>query len=387
MDQTSTISDADRQNINRMCQRVYDETTGEILICVIPTTGGRNPRQFATNLFNRWGIGDSETDNGILVFVAMQDRKAEIILGDGIDSRRDETVARSVMSDYMMPKFKQGKPSEGIRVAVRECAKRFFKLEDSDVQLDWPVAGRTVAAEANTAHQQDVVAASTEREIEPSNVVAETPFSDSAFDDDDLANLEVAPVAAPNDGQFEKPVHHRNGGGLGMRLMMLLTGGLGAGGTGLGLYHLATRRRKPRNCERCSQPMTLLDEVSDDAHLDSGEQLEEKLGSVDYDVWVCTGCDHALKLRYGKFFSRYRGCPGCDVKASSSHSRTVRAATTMMTGLREVETTCRHCNYHDITQHVIPMVTETSTSSNSFSSGSSFSGGGSSSGGGASGSW
>ena len=43
--------------------------------------------------------------------------------------------------------------------------------------------------------------------------------------------------------------------------------------------------------------MTLLDEVSDDAHLSDAEQKEEHLGSVDYDVWACQSCGDVMKLQ------------------------------------------------------------------------------------------
>ena len=39
-------------------------------------------------------------------------------------------------------------------------------------------------------------------------------------------------------------------------------------------------------------------EGADNVHLDSGRQLEEVLGSVDYDVWQCTGCSHHQVLPF-----------------------------------------------------------------------------------------
>ena len=45
--------------------------------------------------------------------------------------------------------------------------------------------------------------------------------------------------------------------------------------------------------------MVRLTEAEDDTYLDRGEQTEERLGSVDYDVWGCRLCDNVVKLRYG----------------------------------------------------------------------------------------
>ena len=52
-----------------------------------------------------------------------------------------------------------------------------------------------------------------------------------------------------------------------------------------------------------------LDEASDDAALSAGQQVEERLGSVDYDVWACPTCDERLVLAYGRWWSSIKGCP------------------------------------------------------------------------------
>ena len=51
--------------------------------------------------------------------------------------------------------------------------------------------------------------------------------------------------------------------------------------------------------------MQRLEETADDAHLQPAQQLEEKLGSVDYDVWACSACSFVDTKRYGAWFTRY----------------------------------------------------------------------------------
>lgn len=405
LDQTATISGKDKNAINRICQQVRDRTNGEILVAVLPTTNGQNPRRFATNLFNRWKIGDAFSNQGILILVAINDRKAEIILGDGLDGSVGESKARTVMSDYMMPEFKRGNPSKGILIAVQQCADRFFA--NSQASSNAPDSESNAAKPTSNSNRsyagRSGFAISTDK-----NKTAEAEAGNNADDFEFVADAQAAadthgvdvpvPVAAAHNIDRPRPLNRQNGGrGVRAWLAMLLGGGATAGGVGLG-YRLLTARRKPRDCEHCQQPMVLLNETDDDAHLQPAERVEEQLGSVDYDVWSCSGCDHVIKIRYGAFFTRYGKCPSCRAKTKSSTTRTISRATTFSTGLKEVEEVCQNCDHHHITQHVIPMVVESSSSSSGFSSGggSSFSsgggggfsgGGGSSSGGGASGSW
>ena len=43
----------------------------------------------------------------------------------------------------------------------------------------------------------------------------------------------------------------------------------------------------------------------------TGQQAEERVGSVDYDVWKCGSCSHHFTLRYPKWITGYARCPQC----------------------------------------------------------------------------
>jgi len=145
-------------------------------------------------------------------------------------------------------------------------------------------------------------------------------------------------------------------------------------------------RRRPRNCTDCTNKMELLPEEREDKHLEGGQILEEYLKSVDYDVWVCTYCDHLEINRYQKWFSKASNCKSCGYRTLITTSTTLDHATRYSTGTKQLDYNCRHCGYTDTELRTIPMITSSTSSGGSSSSSSSF-GGGSSSGGGASGSW
>ena len=91
--------------------------------------------------------------------------------------------------------------------------------------------------------------------------------------------------------------------------------------------------------------MAKLDEAADDAHLTESERLEERLGSVDYDVWACPGCAHAEKRRRGAWFTRYSTCPQCGAVTRLTHETVVVSATEQAEGLAQVDETCANCNW------------------------------------------
>ena len=141
------------------------------------------------------------------------------------------------------------------------------------------------------------------------------------------------------------------------------------------------RRLRRRRCPACQTPMTRLGESDDDALLEGGEQAEERIQSVDYDVWKCGACGHHFTLRYPKWFSSYSKCTQCHNRTKASTEKVITAATTSSSGSARVVETCAFCTFHREYTKVLPRI----ESSDSSSSGSSSSGGSSSFGGGGSG--
>ncbi len=141
------------------------------------------------------------------------------------------------------------------------------------------------------------------------------------------------------------------------------------------------QRNRPRKCPVDESEMTRLDEQWDDNHLQKGQIAEERLNSVDYDVWACAKCDHVTIEGYRAWFSSYGACRSCGFRTVEGDTTTLSHATTTSTGVKRIDYHCHNCHDEWSVTRVIAK-----KSSSSSSSGSSF-GGGSSSGGGASGSW
>lgn len=73
---------------------------------------------YATALFDEWGIGFQNRNNGMLLLVSLGDRKARIEFGADWDHRHD-AAARDVMDGLIVPRFKSGEYSAGILDGVR----------------------------------------------------------------------------------------------------------------------------------------------------------------------------------------------------------------------------------------------------------------------------
>ena len=84
-----------------------------------PYAPGETLEDFATNLFDDWGIGDATRNDGILVLVLPNDRAMRIELGAGYDASWNNEAGRLIDRSYL-PSFRSDKYARGIKDGVAD---------------------------------------------------------------------------------------------------------------------------------------------------------------------------------------------------------------------------------------------------------------------------
>ncbi|MCR8723252.1 TPM domain-containing protein [Frigidibacter sp. ROC022] len=78
---------------------------------------------FATGLFNSWGVGDASRNDGIMILVSETDREMRLVLGAGYPSTYD-WLAEDVVDLTMLPRFRDGDLQGGIEAGVKDAISR-----------------------------------------------------------------------------------------------------------------------------------------------------------------------------------------------------------------------------------------------------------------------
>lgn len=136
-DLAHVLDGAQEERIERWLWQVEKQTSVEICVVIInslgdyPDTPNGSIEPFATALFNRWGIGNQPHNDGILLLICIQDRKARIELGAGHGHARD-AAARRIMDGSILPRFGKGDYPGGIEQGVRA-----IMLEYAGVRVGW----------------------------------------------------------------------------------------------------------------------------------------------------------------------------------------------------------------------------------------------------------
>lgn len=94
------------------------ETTAEIAVLTLPDLGGGQVDDFAVRLFEKWGLGKKGIDNGVLILVAVSDRKCRIEVGYALESFIPDAAAGRIIRKVMIPAFRENDYGGGIERAV-----------------------------------------------------------------------------------------------------------------------------------------------------------------------------------------------------------------------------------------------------------------------------
>ena len=79
-----------------------------------------NPVIFATDVANEWGIGDSERNDGLMLFVSKNERSVAIAVGLGIENIFSDIQCKEIIDIHMIPNFKEGNYYNGIEACIHQ---------------------------------------------------------------------------------------------------------------------------------------------------------------------------------------------------------------------------------------------------------------------------
>ncbi len=127
------ILNADTINaIDSICSQVEDKTTAQIAVVTVATTADVTIEEYAVRLFEKWGIGLKDKDNGVLILMAVSDKKVRIETGYGLEGALPDAFSSQIIYQVMVPAFKQGDFQAGLilgTIAVAESIAKEYNVE------------------------------------------------------------------------------------------------------------------------------------------------------------------------------------------------------------------------------------------------------------------
>ncbi|MBK9193079.1 MAG: TPM domain-containing protein [Crocinitomicaceae bacterium] len=365
--------------INQFLKELEDSLGYQVAVICANSIGENDPHTFGTELFNEWGVGNRKTQNGLVILLVIDQHAVEFITGRGTEGILTDGDCYDIQQNEMVPYFKKDDYVTGMIRGVQATCDFFYGsppiYTDSDLSSD----------EDYTYDDYDYY----------DDYVSE-PFN---FFESGFWNFYVLLTISMSSAwllvliiaMFIADLHKRYH----VMKFFTLTIWMFIIPVPFVLIYFITKAlmEKWRNTIRFSpqtgEEMHKLGDQEEDKHLSKGQISEEKVKSIDYDVWITYGAKDVLILSYKKWFSKHSKCPKCSYKTYFKlYDKTISAATYSSSGTGERCYKCENCGFSKTERYTIPMKTRSSSSSGGSSSGgysrSYSSGGGSSYGGGSS---
>lgn len=116
--------------ISRLLSATREETGVQVVVVTLPGLdayggAGQGIETYAKALFNAWGVGAADRNDGILMLLDTQRREARIALGSGYDPVYDGRAAR-VLSTAVLPALRAGNYAEGIEAGIVSARDRLI---------------------------------------------------------------------------------------------------------------------------------------------------------------------------------------------------------------------------------------------------------------------
>lgn len=302
-------------------------------VVIVEGIEGDDEYAFAHELFNHWGIGRQGYNDGLLFLYVKDIRAMKFETGYALEGVLPDAYLDKLLNEQIFPRMRRGRVDEAFTIAVDMIAARLNAEEARQELLLNAGSPRVVGGNILSAYLILAFVCL---------IVMSVVFYGSSKHLRGENNLRYA-MLAPT-------VRYIGVAACVFPVPMLL----------LWLYarrQLINQRKRRMLCNHCGGTMRLLDEAEEDMYLDHKQQAEERVNTVDYDVWKCNVCDNFKILPYDKMSAKYSVCPHCGAKTYVLNSdHIILPPTTLTPGRGEKLYLCANCGASDVASYVIPIV-------------------------------
>jgi len=123
VDNANLLSPEQQNILEHKLVALDDSTTNQIVILTVKTLNDESIEDVAVNTFRDWGIGDKKSRNGVLVLVAVDDRKIRIEVGYGLEGAIPDITANNIIESDIKPAFRESNYYHGLDKAIDDISK------------------------------------------------------------------------------------------------------------------------------------------------------------------------------------------------------------------------------------------------------------------------
>jgi uncharacterized protein len=118
-DFANVISEEDEKEIMAIGASLFKQTTAQVVVVTVDSLEGADVNEYALELGRKWGVGDEEKDNGVVLLLSVSDRKITIQVGYGLEGCLTDIKTGRILDEYAIPYLRDNDFSTGLFEAYK----------------------------------------------------------------------------------------------------------------------------------------------------------------------------------------------------------------------------------------------------------------------------
>jgi uncharacterized protein len=123
VDQANLLTESQKQEISQRILALHEQGKAQIGVVIVPSTGQEDIFDFAMRVAEKWQLGSAKQDNGLLMAIAVNDRRIQILTGYGLEGVIPDIVASRIIRNQITPYFKQAQYAQGVDAGLVEIER------------------------------------------------------------------------------------------------------------------------------------------------------------------------------------------------------------------------------------------------------------------------
>ncbi|WP_447600580.1 TPM domain-containing protein [Nitrospira sp. Nam80] len=123
VDLAQILSPPTAAQLSERLQAHEAKTTNQVAVLIVPSLEGEPLFDFSHRVATTWKLGQKGTDNGVLLLVAIKDRKVRIEVGYGLEGALTDARSAQIIRNEIVPRFRAGDYAGGVTAGVDAILK------------------------------------------------------------------------------------------------------------------------------------------------------------------------------------------------------------------------------------------------------------------------
>lgn len=138
VDVSGVLSGNETQELNATIAKIRQESHVLAAVLIVPSIQPDSIEQAAEEVFRTWQLGNQGADNGLLILVAMNDRRMRIEVGYGLEGVIPDVMANRIIQGTLVPNFREQRYAAGLAAALERCGALAAQGQAFDVETATP---------------------------------------------------------------------------------------------------------------------------------------------------------------------------------------------------------------------------------------------------------